>query len=147
MNKILFTAVKVLGGFEDGAEGVIVKHHTKPGEVDRVDVRILRPDGKNAVLSGLGMERIEPLPLVALAEDGTEVREGDLVFNYYDGEWGKVTDMRDTFDALRYHADYPDHREVDPNQDLWFYVNGTSLNGQRVAKKDPSGRYPKPQEV
>jgi hypothetical protein len=136
--------VKILGGFEDGNLGTVVNIYTEEDSTPRYDVRVVNVEGKNVVLPAFRAHRLEKIELVALSEDGHDVREGDLVFNYYDGEWGKVTDMHDTFDALRHHADYPEREVIDRNQDIWFKVNGTGLNGQRIATHDPSGRHPKP---
>ncbi len=56
--------------------------------------------------------RCSPCPQLSTEDNRTPIVEGMRVFNYYDGEWGIVTDIR---------------------EDGWFKVNGTSLNGARVS--------------
>ena len=57
-------------------------------------------------------------------DNRTPIVEGMWLFNYYDGEWGKVVFAPWTV------------------EDGWFYVNGTPLNGVRVSTYDPKGTLP-----
>jgi hypothetical protein len=91
----------------------------------------------------------------------TQIREGMVLFNYYDGHWGVVGEIRDycafkgcragriIFDGKWIHEDYTvDDHEPDPEYfDGWFHlhqfnddgsvsVGYTLLNGVRVATYD-----------
>ena len=57
-------------------------------------------------------------------DNRTPIVEGMMLFNYYDGEWGKVV-----FNSYTH-------------EDGWFSINGTSLNGVRVSTYDPKGSQP-----
>jgi hypothetical protein len=57
-------------------------------------------------------------------DNGTPITDGMMLFNYYDGEWGKVV-----------FGPYT-------HEDGWFSINGTSLNGVRVSTYDPKGSLP-----
>lgn len=60
-------------------------------------------------------------------DNGTPITEGMLVYNYYDGEWGRVRYIPGPFGTT---------------YDGWFYVNQKLLNGVRVSTTDPRGSTP-----
>lgn len=61
-------------------------------------------------------------------EDGKVVREGDRVFNYYDGWWGTLGPIDEDHDGTGGWAD------VTRDDGRRAY-----LNGQRIATYDPRG--------
>ena len=65
--------------------------------------------------------RCSPCPQLSTEDNRTPIVEGMTLFNYYDGSWGVVSDIR---------------------QDGWFSLNGTSLNGVRCSTVDPKGSKP-----
>jgi hypothetical protein len=86
--------------------------------------------------------------LVIVTEDGGEVREGDVVWCYYDGYWARIVEIRDQFSSLRDDPDSSEYTTANPNQDYWADVVevGTDrkgyYNGQRMATYDPNGTTP-----
>lgn len=65
-------------------------------------------------------------------DNRTPITEGMVVYNYYDGEWGRVRFIPGPF-GTRY--------------DGWFYVNDKLLNGARVSTTDPNGSTPPPELI
>ena len=68
-------------------------------------------------------------PDLTTEDNRTPIVEGMMVYNYYDGEWGRVEFIKTIPEC---------EHLIGTKADGWFRVNGKLLNGVRVSTVDPA---------